>query len=89
MIKTFANELIAEKFNELLNVNYLTPKNSFIILLSIIVIYFIPIFIKFIHFSNVINRIPGPKRKNLFIGNLNIFYQAANSNAWFEGIKLN
>ncbi len=39
---------------------------------------------KFGHYSNLINEIPGPKARNILIGNLDLFYASAKTKYWFQ-----
>ena len=58
---------------------------SFIFInVSISVIVLLIKYYKFDHYSNLINQIPGPKARNIFIGNLDIFYASAKTKHWFQ-----
>jgi hypothetical protein len=67
------------------NYYYYSGIFSFIFInLSVSVIVLLIKYHKFRHYSNLINQIPGPKARNIFIGNLDIFYVSAKTKHWFQ-----
>jgi hypothetical protein len=64
--------------------NYSGILSIIFINVSISVIVLLIKYHKFYHYSKLINQIPGPKARNIFIGNLDIFYASAKTKHWFQ-----
>jgi hypothetical protein len=85
MIESYFENKLFERKIGFSNLNEFSRKTAFIyIALCVSALILIIRYIKFYHYSNIINQIPGPPIRNKLIGNLDLFYLSAKTKHWFQ-----